>query len=255
MQWRTRRKLIYTLIALLPLILIAGVIYVTTFFPEPTCFDGLQNQNEEGIDCGGVCERICQDPLADLDVVWSRSFLVSDSIYNAVAYIENPNSDLIARDVPYKFRIYDKDNILITERRGVVNLFSQPKTAIFISGINTRNRALGRTVFEFLEQPYWEESPYTDVQFGIENRNLDVSSYPELSLDVVNKNTRSFRNIVLVAFIYNNSGEAVHVSQTVIDSLDLQESKSVIFTWRDQFPGDNNSYQTEVIPISYEFSQ
>jgi|AntRauTorckE6833_2_1112554.scaffolds.fasta_scaffold03753_6 hypothetical protein len=255
MQWRTKRKLIYTVIALAPLVIIAAIIYASTFFPDPTCFDGIQNQNEERVDCGGLCERVCQDPLADIDVVWSRSFLVSDSIYNSVAYIENPNSDLIAKDVPYKFRIYDKDNILITERRGVTDLFSQSKTAIFISGIDTKNRMVGRTVFEFLEPPYWEESLYTDVQFGIENRDLDLSSDPELSLDVINKNTRSFRDVVLVAFIYNNSGEAVHVSQTVVDNLDLQESESVIFTWREKFPGDDDSYQTEVIPTSYEFSQ
>ena len=30
-----------------------------------TCGDGIQNQGEEGVDCGGPCRRICNDPTSD----------------------------------------------------------------------------------------------------------------------------------------------------------------------------------------------
>jgi hypothetical protein len=30
-----------------------------------TCGDGMQNQGEEGIDCGGPCARVCNDPKSD----------------------------------------------------------------------------------------------------------------------------------------------------------------------------------------------
>jgi hypothetical protein len=30
-----------------------------------TCADGIQNQGEEGIDCGGPCARVCSDPSSD----------------------------------------------------------------------------------------------------------------------------------------------------------------------------------------------
>lgn len=254
MRWRTRRKLIYTSIALLPLFIIAGIIYAATFFPDPTCADGEQNQNESGIDCGGVCERICQAPLADVDVVWDRAFLVSNSIHNLAAYIENPNTDLIARDVPYVFRVYDTDNILITERRGQVDILPQPATVIFASGVNTSGREVGRTVFSFTEIPYWEEPEINEVDFAISNRRLDIADLPRLSLNITNENLRPFLNIQLTVLVFDSNGEAVNASQTIVDHLDVQETRSLIFTWREPFDGATDSYRTEIIPTSYELA-
>lgn len=252
MRWRTRRKLIYTTIALLPLVIIAAVIYAATFFPSPTCFDGVQNQNETGVDCGGECERVCQAPLGDPDVVWDRAFRVSDSIYNLTAYIENPNTGLISRSVPYVFRVYDTNNILITERRGEITLLPQSSSVAFAAGVDTDGRQPSRTVFEFTETPFWETPPFQEVRFSTADRSLDLSDSPVLSADITNENTRAFRDITLTALVFDNSGEAVHVSQTVIDRLEVQESESVIFTWRESFSDTADSYRTEIIPTSYQ---
>jgi len=252
MRWRTKRKFIYTSIALVPLVVIVGVIYAATFFPTPTCSDGIKNQGEAGVDCGDICNRICQAPIPEVDVVWSRSFQVSDNVYNAAAYIENPNVNLIAKDVSYKFSVYDRDNILITERRGSLNILPQPVVTAFVPGVVTQGIEVGRMAFELTSTPYWETPLSKEVRFEIQNRNLDVSENPRLSLDIVNENPRPVANIVLAALIFDTSGEAVHVSQTTIDRLDLQGSESIIFTWRQPFPGDSESYQTEIIPISYQ---
>ncbi|KAJ1614166.1 gigantic extracellular protein [Cryptosporidium canis] len=43
-----------------------GVFEVPTLICErPSCFDGIQNQGEFGVDCGGVCERSCPDTCFD----------------------------------------------------------------------------------------------------------------------------------------------------------------------------------------------
>lgn len=253
MQWRTKRKLIYTAIFLSPLLVIAGVIYMATFFPEPTCYDGIQNQGEEGVDCGGPCERICQDTIPSVDVVWDRAFLVSDSIYNAAAFIDNPNRDLIARDVPYRFRIYDRDNILVYERYGQMDILPQPTMIAFEPGIDTSGRDVGRVDFTFTQRPFWEESAINDVRFDTANRNFDASGgTPRLTVDVTNTNTRPLQNIRLAALVLDNNGQAVHVSQTLVGQLDVQQTESVIFTWREPFSNESSFYQTQIIPTSYE---
>ncbi|MEX2515283.1 MAG: hypothetical protein WD335_04110 [Candidatus Paceibacterota bacterium] len=244
------------MIAISPLVIIAGIIYSVIFFPDPTCSDGIQNQGEVGVDCGDVCGGICQAPLPEVDIVWDRSFQVSDSIYNAVAYIENPNTDLVAYDVPYRFQIYDTNNILITERRGEMDILSQPITAAFAAGINTRDREVGRTEFEFTENPFWEEPNFETLRFEIRNRDFDLTDNPRLSLDILNSNTQPVRNIVLTAFIFDTNGDAVHVSQTTVSDLGIQESESVIFTWREPFSEEDGvSYQIEIVPVSYELGQ
>ena len=51
--------------------IVISLIYVTIFLvivswiyyiirPVPNCFDGKQNQNEEGVDCAGVCAKKCE---------------------------------------------------------------------------------------------------------------------------------------------------------------------------------------------------
>ena len=38
----------------------------------PTCFDSKQNQDEKGVDCGGVCSQECLGVIKDLTVLWSK---------------------------------------------------------------------------------------------------------------------------------------------------------------------------------------
>lgn len=255
MQWRTKRKLTYTIIALSPLLVIAGIIYVATFFPNPTCSDGIQNQGEEGVDCGGVCDRLCQAAVPSLDTVWDRAFLVSDSVYNLAAYIENPNRNLVARDVPYRFRVFDRNNILITERYGQMDILPQSAMVGLEAGVDTNGREISRVDFTFTEQPFWEEHAIDEVRFDTSNRDFDASgSTPRLSVDVTNVNTRPLRNIRLAALVLDSNGQAVHVSQTLVGELGVQETDSVVFTWRESFPNELGFYQTQIIPTAYELA-
>jgi len=250
MQWRSKRKLTYTTLALLPLVIVAGVIYAATFFPEPTCFDGEQNGTEAGVDCGGACQAVCQAQTPAVDIVWDRAFRVSGDVYSVAAYIENPNTNLIARDVPYIFRLYDEDNIFITERRGEINLLPQPTTLAFVGGIDTNGRLPARVVFSLAEDPFWQQADFSDVRFTVSDRALTLSPRPRLSLNITNTNTGVFDQIRLAAIIFNQAGEAVHVSRTVLGRLGVGESTPVIFTWRELFV-EADSYRSEIIPVNY----
>lgn len=238
MDWRTRRKLHYTFIALLPLLLIAGVVYYSLFFPDPTCFDGEQNGNETGVDCGGSCEQICQSSTADVKVDWAKSFSVSDNVYNAAARIQNPNVTLEAQDIPYRFRLYDKDGLLITERRGEIDLLPQPTTLVFEPGIVSEGREVDRTEFDLLETPFWKESALSNARFPITNKTLTgaTSSNPRLTFDVTNEGVRDYTNLRLSAVVFDGTNRPVHVSETEFDTLPARSTKSGIFTWRQPFP-------------------
>lgn len=90
-QWVAKRKLFYGIFSIVALVLVIGVPLFFVLYKTPTCFDGKQNQNEKGIDCGGVCTRLCSSDIANPIVLWQRSFVVTDGVYNAVAYVQNPN--------------------------------------------------------------------------------------------------------------------------------------------------------------------
>ena len=115
-------------------------VFLLIFYDKPTCFDGKQNQDESGVDCGGVCEKVCSFQAVKPNIIWSRSFKVSEGIYNAIAYIENPNIRAEAFAVPYVFKIFDERNILISEKK-----------ARMIEG-RIINKRLGERVVKLIKQ-------------------------------------------------------------------------------------------------------
>ena len=53
--------------------IIAGYfVYTVLFKVDPTCFDGKKNQDERGIDCGGVCALVCLADAKTVVPIWSR---------------------------------------------------------------------------------------------------------------------------------------------------------------------------------------
>src|SRR5262245_15346669 len=63
MSWASGRR--FSIIALIVGV-IALVVAAVTFFSmqkAPSCVDNLQNQDEEGVDCGGSCSYLCATSL------------------------------------------------------------------------------------------------------------------------------------------------------------------------------------------------
>ena len=51
-------------------------------------------------------------------VLWSKIFPISGPVWNAAAFVENPNLTSSNPRADYVFKIYDKDNLLIDSRTG-----------------------------------------------------------------------------------------------------------------------------------------
>jgi len=89
--WALKRQ-IFIVIGLIIIIFIFGFLIIyPSFNKAPTCFDGKQNGNETGINCGGSCARACLSQVENVSVLWARAFQVIPGRYNAVAYIVNHN--------------------------------------------------------------------------------------------------------------------------------------------------------------------
>ncbi|MDP6250283.1 MAG: hypothetical protein QGH26_05690, partial [Candidatus Pacebacteria bacterium] len=59
MSWSSKNRSIYLGGLILILVIVFALPVYNIFNKEPTCFDGKQNSNERGVDCGGGCEKIC----------------------------------------------------------------------------------------------------------------------------------------------------------------------------------------------------
>ncbi len=248
MSWASRRRTIYLGIFLIILLFLMIGFYYFFIYKTPTCIDGKQNQNEQGVDCGGVCPVVCTFQTVDPIVLWSRTFKVTDGIYNAMAVVENPNVGVEAYDVPYSFKIYDKDNIIIYERRGKTDIFSRSTLPVFERTIITNQRIPIRTFFEFVREPKWIKVTREQLDlFVIDKKLTGEDSYPRLSATIENRTSKLIENIEVSAIIFDADGNAMNVSQTTIDSLLKNSSEQVFFTWPEVFP--SKVVRTEIITV------
>src|SRR3989344_8605923 len=123
-SWSFRRRLLYGGSVLLVIAIIVFTTVFSFFYKPPTCFDGARNGNEQDIDCGGSCVKLCQSDFLPPKISWGGAKFekVAEGLYNLASYITNPNTNGAAINVPYKFSLYDSRGILITESAGFITL-------------------------------------------------------------------------------------------------------------------------------------
>src|SRR3989338_5245710 len=113
MTWAARKQVKYLLGTLVFLAVLIGVPLFFYLYETPTCTDGIHNAEEEGIDCGGSCERVCDFQATEPIVHWYQEFQIIPGVYTVVALVENANDSFETRSVPYIFRLYDSQNIFV----------------------------------------------------------------------------------------------------------------------------------------------
>jgi Mg-chelatase subunit ChlD len=212
-------------------LLTTGVYYL--FFHNPaSCFDGMQNNMEIGVDCGGGCVRICAFTVAKPEIKWAESFKIIDGQYNAVAYVENTNIEAATPELGYTFNLYDGED-LIASRRGSTILPPNSVYPIFEGRITTANERIPtRTVIELDEPDLWQPATIGRNQFRtLDIELLSMDARPRLNVSIENTELVTSEKVEVVATIFNRAGDPLTASQTFIDSFPSRSTKEVVFTW------------------------
>ncbi len=249
MSWASIRRWEYISGIALVIFVVAGIPLLVVLLKEnPTCYDNKQNQQELGVDCGGECEkiRLCESQAYGLSVLWSRSFKVTDGLYNSVAYIENPNFDAAIREIAYTFSLYDENNVVVAERRGTTFVSTNAITPIFEAGIETGNRTPVRTFFEFTDTPLWFKTSNIE---GLSIKSPAVREggiRPKIDAMVLNESVDEIEDIEIIATVFDSSNNAFASSRTIIDSLPPRSDTMITFTWPHPFP--KNVARIDVVP-------
>jgi len=233
LDWATKRKLQYFGIIVATAIIFVVIPFYVFIYEAPTCFDGFKNGDEKGVDCGGSCRLLCSIEISKPISRWDpRVFRVSLGVYNAIAYLENPNVTGKVNVAPYVFRFYDKDNILITERSGKTFIPTGSVFGVFEGRIETRDRIPVRATFEFTSDLIWERDTTPRPNISVVNKALvNEESSPRVEATVKNNSLSRVNNLELVVIIFDGSGNAIAVSRTFVDSIERGETKPVVFTW------------------------
>ena len=207
-------------------------VYFAFFYTPANCFDGILNNTELGVDCGGGCTLICSFTVRPPEIVWAESFKIVDGQYNAVAYIANKNKEAGTPALTYTFRLF-KGNEVIAERKGVTVLPPDSTYPIFEGRVLTKdNQVPTRTEIVLENADTWLPAKVGRSQFrtsGIELVGAD--SRPRLSVKLENTELTEAKSVEVVATIFNQEGKPLTSSQTRVDDFSARTEKDIVFTW------------------------
>jgi Mg-chelatase subunit ChlD len=230
--WAIYRRLQYAFGFVAVCNVLAFGVYFLFFYTAATCFDGVQNGNEIGVDCGGECVRICAFTVTPPQIVWAESFKIIDGQYNAVAYIENKNVVAATPALSYTFKLVD-NGVVIAERSGTTILPPNSVYPIFEGRITTLDgREPTQTLIEIEPIELWQPATIGRTQFRtLDVQLLSTDTRPRLNVAIENTELTQARNVEVVATIFNRAGQPVTASQTFIDSFGARSTQNVVFTW------------------------
>jgi Mg-chelatase subunit ChlD len=237
MDWATKRQLQYLGMLFLFVVIFMVIPFYIFIYKPPTCFDGIQNGGETGIDCGGSCRLLC---TADIAVPVSRFdpriFQMASGTVSVLAYMENVNVAAESFHAPYEFKLYDSQGNFITSKTGETYIPKGQAFAIFEPNISTGSRIATRATFAFTQALIWvrNTTPYPSI--GVTNSPIEnASTTPRVDAIVTNNSLGTVSNLDFVVMVSDGAGNTIGASHTFIDSLGAGATQNIAFTWPKPF--------------------
>jgi hypothetical protein len=196
--------------------------YVKFWRVVPSCFDGVQNQGEQGIDCGGLCAQVCAPVFSPIGFSSSSIFWNSSGRATFVAQATNPNVNGGAFDFKYVFSLRDASGTTVGSVPG--DSFLYPGQTKYVVAVN---QAVATSVVSadcaVVGDVPWVPSSTIGNAPVLNLQNVATAQVASGTLAtsgvVVNQDPVAVSDVLLVAFFKNSSGETVGISQTQINQI------------------------------------
>jgi len=201
-------------------------IYQAYFPTVPTCSDNIQNQGEEGIDCGAVCGNECppSPPPADtkpIEVPWAKVINSDVGVYDLAAKIVNSNQYWGVAQFNYDFIARDSNDTVVIEQSGTSYLLPDSYDYIIIPSVKSDKNPVKAELNIIKEGQKWQSvsSVYNNLSLSLPFREKtyvakNENGLPMVSAILTNATTYDFDkiDIKVVLFDENNEPVAVNVS-------------------------------------------
>ena len=234
LTWRSERQIIIFTIYFLIVFIPFAVFTYSMLRKTPNCYDSLQNQDEQGVDCGGVCSLQCTGSYRDIKVNFTRGLKVDEGRYDIFALLENFNTKVAFPNVPYIISFYSVEGKLLGSASGTLSLLPQRRAVIYLPSIELSQepKVVDLTLGEHKAISYNDD--------GTTPQNVVVNSWQaqrganntlQVIGEIVNPNTRGVENLGVYAMLYDETQTVYAVSKTVIPRLPGREETAVAYTW------------------------
>lgn len=241
---RDKKRIVISSIYLVIFILILIPI-IFKIIPNGTCSDGKQNQNEEGVDCGGVCQKFCEIKLND-SLVFKSVGIIETGVANEYAVygeVLNPNKDYGSSNFDYIFDLKDANGVSLAKTEGTGFIFPGEKKYLIELGIKTSSYPV-KADLEIKNISWKDFSGVQKPQLAIVNRNFNETDQ-ELGISSAigvlrNESPFDFNEIKVQAIIKDSFGKIIALNSTKMNTVRSGEKREFKFLWANIIAGAGN---------------
>ena len=235
----------------LAVLLSIGVYFAFIKLPE-TCFDNKQNQNEQAIDCGGVCQAVCEEHLVGADLELKEVAFVpgGNGQYDVLTKLHNPNDEIGATSFEYTVDLKDGSGAVLASHSGTSYILPQENKYIFELNLATSSLPTS-AVFRISEVKWarfsgYQEKPSISIyKKSYENISSGAGFSKAFGL-VVNASPYDFRSIFVKVILRDANDKPLALNATEMRTVKSKEERDFSLVWPSAFPGTVEKMEMEV---------
>ncbi len=246
-----RRQLV---ILMVPITIVAMTVFLMyqRYRTVPTCFDGIQNQQEAGVDCGGECDSCRLFQTKPPEVTWTRIIRAREESYDAVVFIKNPNQQHGAPRLEYTVILRDANGVEIGKRAN--STFLLPDEEVMIVEPDIRTPLIPNSVDFNVITVAWtrEYTPHAPYDLGLSRRSHSIVETPRgskesvVKTDIFNNTSERFSVVHVSIFLYDENRNIIGVNKTIVENLGAGETRPLEFVWPEAIQGTITSIEGTV---------
>ena len=246
MDYKLKRQLIFGII-LLAVITAGSFAGYTVLKPTASCMDGVLNQEEERIDCGGPCAACKVVRFSDVEVVVYHLFSAGGA-YDALAQVRNPNSQHGTRALAYTFHFFDESKKVITEKKGTTYLLAGQTRYIVENNIAIKE-AVAFVTFTVDSLGAWEVQEKLTGQVTLpifskkyERVGASEQGFAKVTGTVENQSDYTFASVDIHIVLVDKNKKPIAVGRTELSNVRFHEGRSFAVLFPKEIPSPADIY-------------
>ncbi|MEA1936519.1 MAG: hypothetical protein U9N04_00165 [Patescibacteria group bacterium] len=212
-----QRKLKKLFIAGVVLSITVSVVWIAFKPEERVCFNGVRDFGEDGIDCGGICAKVCPPNLrppqvSDIKVEWIKFVPDGKNNYDLVAKLLNNNENWGLSVLNYEFVVYNRQGVIIDSVKN--QTFIMPKGFLKNKG----KRYIIKNDFKTSENIEKIDLVLSNFNW---NEVKDLRDLPELNAEIIKIRNKKYGFVDEKEDFYYASGITENISKHSFFYIDI----------------------------------
>jgi len=211
------------------------IIFLTIFIgprkESDLCYNGVHNQGEIGIDCGGNCHVMCHE-ISRLEI--EKTFIVNAN-NGLTVLVNNSNSLYGLSSFSYDIIGYNEQGEEVVRKTD--QSYILPRQEKYLSCFDIEDSLISEIKsinIEIYKENWNKFSQFTAPNLLIINKKINETGENLIMMAsgrLVNDSVYNIKEVNVVAIIFDETGELIATTRTNINDIDSKEKRDFKVTW------------------------